>query len=271
MLVFPNAKINLGLNILAKRNDGFHDIATVFYPIGLSDILEISESETGKVEWVNTGLTVDCEAEKNLVVKAYQLLNEQFNLPAVTLHLHKVVPFGAGLGGGSADAAFALVALNAYFSLGLSKAELAAKAACLGSDCAFFVYNEPCVASGRGEILSPIELSLKGKHILLLTPEVHVSTATAYAGVTPNVPQLLPSEIVKMDISQWKHELKNDFEASVFQKFPELKYWRDKLYDEGAVYASMSGSGSSLFGIFDRTPPTLEATHHCFVWQGELK
>lgn len=270
MLVFPNAKINLGLNILRKRADGFHDISTVFYPIGLSDILEITTNSNADVEWVNTGLSVDCPADKNLVVKAYRLLQQKFDLPGVILQLHKVIPFGAGLGGGSADAAFALVALNEHFNLNLSKAELAQMAATLGSDCAFFVYNQACTASGRGEILTPIDLSLKDKHLLLITPQVHVSTATAYAGVKPYEPTILPEEIVKKDVAEWKNYLVNDFETSVFAQFPELKYWRDKLYDEGAVYAAMSGSGSSLFGIFEQEPPQLEATHHCFVWQGKL-
>jgi len=270
MLVFPNAKINLGLNILRKRADGYHDISTVFYPIGLSEMLEITLNDKSEIEWVNTGLPIDCEMEKNLVVKAYRMLDAQFNLPGVIMQLHKTIPFGAGLGGGSADAAFALVALNEFFKLGLSKQELASFAANLGSDCAFFVYNQACVASGRGEILSPIDFSLKGKHLLLITPQVHVSTAMAYAGVTPSIPPILPEYIVQKDIQEWKDYLVNDFEKSVFASFPELKYWRDKLYEEGALYAAMSGSGSSLFGIFDQTPPVLQATHHCFVWQGEL-
>jgi 4-diphosphocytidyl-2-C-methyl-D-erythritol kinase len=271
MVVFPNAKINLGLNILRKRPDGYHDISTVFYPIGLSDILEITEQKKPGAEWVNTGLKVDCPAEKNLAVRAYILLQKDFNLPGVVMQLHKVIPFGAGLGGGSSDAAFALTALNSFFGLNLSTEKLAAMAATLGSDCAFFVYNSPCSASGRGEILAPVNFNLKGKHLLLIKPDIHVSTAQAYAGVTPRISSVLPEEIVFQPVEKWKDLLVNDFEESVFRQFPELRRLRNSLYEAGAVYAAMSGSGSSIFGLFEAEPPHIKGIDGLFVWKEMLE
>jgi 4-diphosphocytidyl-2-C-methyl-D-erythritol kinase len=271
MVVFPNAKINLGLNILRKRPDGYHDISTVFYPIGLSDILEITKQEKPGVEWVNTGLEIDCPAEKNLAVKAYNLLHKEFDLPGVIMQLHKIIPFGAGLGGGSADAAFALTALNSFFELNISTEKLAVMAATLGSDCAFFVYNRPCKASGRGEILEPVDLSLKGKYLLLIKPDVYVSTAQAYAGVTPRIPLVLPEEAISQPVEKWKDLLINDFEESVFRQFSQLGELRDKLYAVGAFYAAMSGSGSSIFGLFDSEPPQIEGIDGLFVWKELLE
>ena len=252
MISFPNAKINLGLNIVERRPDGYHNIETVFYPIPLTDVLEIVPAVDGAQTTLNCyGNPVDCPPEKNLVMKACRLMQERYNLPAVSMHLYKHIPDGAGLGGGSSDAAHALIMLNKLFHLGLTDDELAAMAVKLGADCAFFIYNRPMLATGIGDVLSPIDVTLKGKIILLVKPPVGVDTRTAYSRVTPQAPTIPLTDIISRPLPSWDGLLVNDFEPSVFAALPQLWLIKARLLDAGAQYAAMSGSGSTIFGIFD--------------------
>ena len=251
MIKFPNAKINLGLNIVNRRPDGYHDIETVFYPIALTDIVEVVQAKGNESTLTTSGRPVNCPVEKNLVMKAYRSLEKEFNLPPVDIYLRKNIPDGAGLGGGSSDAASVLLILNEMFSLNLSNEQLATRAARLGADCAFFIYNTPMMATGIGDILSLIDVQLKGKTLLLVKPNVSVPTAEAYSRVTPKPSEIELSEILSKPICEWKNLLKNDFEPSVFSAHPELSLIKEQIYGFGAEYASMSGSGSSIFGIFE--------------------
>jgi len=287
MIAFPNAKINIGLNVVAKRTDGYHDIETVFYPVLLQDALEIKPMrpldpaqlrkrlEAGllvqpddvfmpyrlfpKKEDIPccslemTGNEFPFKAADNLVVKAYLMLQQDFDLPSIDIRLHKHIPSGAGLGGGSSDCAFMISLLNRRFNLRMRESMMERYAARLGSDCAFFISNTPSIATGRGEILNPISLSLKGYTILLVKPDVSVSTAEAYAGVTPHKPETALTDAVMRPVSEWKDYVFNDFEPSVFAKYPLLGEIKQKLYALGAEYAAMTGSGSTVYGIF-RTP-----------------
>ena len=250
MVVFPNCKINLGLNVVRKRADGYHDIETVFYPVSLKDALEVIRST--ELSFNLTGLPVDGKEENNLCVKAYHLLKKDFpDLPPVNIHLHKAIPMGAGVGGGSADGAFMLMLLNKKFQLQLSQKELISYALTLGSDCPFFVINSPCLASGRGENLIPVQLDLSSYKIVLINPAIHVSTKEAFSKLSPAIPAKSVQQIIQQPITTWKEELKNDFEESVFQLHPAIKDVKKQLYDSGALYAAMSGSGSSVYGIFN--------------------
>lgn len=252
MITFPNAKINLGLNIVSRRPDGYHNIETVFYPIPLTDALEIVPSRSGATTLTCYGRKVDCPVEKNLVMKACRLLQAQCGLPAVDMFLYKHIPDGAGLGGGSSDASHVLTMLNSMFSLGLSANELKALASTLGADCAFFIENRPVMATGIGNVFAPVEVDLKGKFLFLVKPDVSVSTAQAYAQVTPKLSQEPLARILAHPIEQWQSGgLKNDFEPGVFAQFPELGEVKQAIEQAGALYCSMSGSGSSIFGIFD--------------------
>lgn len=252
MLCFPNAKINLGLNILNKRPDGFHNIETLFVPVyQYRDILEIVHSN--KPAMVQYGLSYEGEPTDNLCYKAYLLMEKEFHISPVEIHLYKQIPVGAGLGGGSADAAFTLKALNTLFNLKLSDETLSQLAVELGSDCPFFIYNRPMLASGRGEILSKFEhIDLSNYEIHIISPQIHVSTKEAYSGIIPHKPKESLIDVLSQPIENWKNLLINDFEESVFAKHPELALLKDDLYKQGAIYASMSGSGSSLYGIFTK-------------------
>ena len=251
MICFPNAKINLGLQILRKREDGFHEVRTCMYPIAVKDALEIHVSD--QFSFKQSGKTLDNIPEDNIIVKTYRLLQHKINnLPELNIHLLKSIPFGAGLGGGSADAAFFMTTLVQMLGLNISTAQQEEWIAEIGSDCSFFIKNKPAIASGRGEILRPIDLDLSSYTIQLIAPNIHVSTATAYAGVVPDEEQGNLEAILKQDIKEWKAALINDFEKSVFEKEPVLAQIKEQLYDQGALYASMSGSGSSLFGIFPK-------------------
>jgi len=251
MVSFPNCKINLGLNIVNKRDDGYHDLETVFFPIHLKDSLEIIEKE--KFEFSTSGFSIEGEPEKNLCIKAYNLLKKDFpQLSAVKMHLHKAIPMGAGLGGGSADGAFTLKLLNKKFDLSLSEKQLINYSLQLGSDCPFFILNKPCFATGRGEILEQTELDLSEYKFLIVQPPVHVSTAWAFSTIKSLKPVKSIKQIIQQSISTWKAELINDFEKPVFERYPEIKNIKDKLYDAGAIYTSMSGSGSSVYGIFKK-------------------
>ena len=251
MVIFPNSKINLGLNIVGKRNDGYHDIETVFFPIHLEDALELIEKE--KFEFSTSGFSIEGEPEKNLCIKAYRLLKNDFpQLPRVQMHLHKAIPMGAGLGGGSADGAFALKLLNKKFELNLSEKQLINYSLQLGSDCPFFILNKPSFATGRGQILEQTGLDLSDFKIIIVHPAIHISTAWAFSNIKPLKPVRSIKQIIQQPISTWKDELLNDFEHPVFAKYPEIKNIKDKLYNEGAIYASMSGSGSAVYGIFKK-------------------
>lgn len=255
MIQFPNCKINLGLSIVSKRSDGYHELETVFYPIKLNDIVEIVRTTPTKelVQFTSTGIQVPGEIANNLCVKAYNLLKEAYPaISAVKIHLHKHIPMGAGLGGGSSDATAVLKILNQLFNLSLTKEQLLYFAAQLGSDCPFFVLDTPSHAIGRGEILTAIECDLSNYTIALIHPGVHVSTSWAFQQLTPSKKEKSIANIVAQPIESWKHELINDFEAPIFQAHPLLAELKEFLYNQGALYASMSGSGSSLFGIFPK-------------------
>ena len=274
MITYPNAKINLGLNIVEKRPDGYHNLETVFYPINLQDALEVNLLE-GEEEFSLkvSGVPIEGEPENNLVVKAYRLLKKDYpEMPAIDIHMYKHIPTGAGLGGGSADAAFMIKLLNDKFKLNLSIEKMEEYAAILGADCAFFIQNKPVFATGIGNIFETIQLSLKGYYLVLVKPDIFVSTKDAFAHIIPTQPTQSLKEIIRMPVETWRATMKNDFEDSVFQKFPEIAAIKDKLYDLGAVYASMSGSGSSVYGIFrEQVEFVDEIFSGCFCRQRALE
>ena len=275
MITYPNAKINLGLNIVEKRPDGYHNLETIFYPINLQDALEVTEleNEEGEYKLKVSGVPIEGDAENNLVVKAYRLLKKDFpDMSPINIHMFKHIPTGAGLGGGSADAAFMIKLLNEKFNLKLSIEKMEEYAAILGADCAFFIQNKPVFASGIGNIFENITLSLKGYYIVLVKPDIFVSTKDAFSHITPIHPNQSLKEIVRMPVETWRATMKNDFEESVFQKYPEIAAIKDKLYDMGAIYASMSGSGSSVFGIFREQVEHIEEVFNgCFCRQRALE
>lgn len=274
MITYPNAKINLGLNIVEKRPDGYHNLETVFYPINLQDALEVNDLEgEGEYTLKISGTPIEGELDNNLVVKAYRLLKKDFpNMGSINIHMYKHIPTGAGLGGGSADAAFMLKLLNEKFKLNLSTEKLEEYAAILGADCAFFIQNKPVFASGIGNIFEEINLSLKGYYLVLVKPDIFVSTKDAFANIIPMKPNHSLKEIIRMPVETWRATMKNNFEDSVFKKFPEIAAIKDKLYDMGAIYASMSGSGSSVFGIFrEQVEHVDEVFSGCFCRQRALE
>jgi 4-diphosphocytidyl-2-C-methyl-D-erythritol kinase len=255
MICFPNAKINLGLNVIARRADGYHDIETVFYPVALSDALEVVPAGGAKGIFRQTGIPLDGNPADNLVMKAFRLLSATYKIPETDVYLLKKIPAGAGLGGGSADAALMLKLLNDYAQLGLPDDKLERLAASLGADCAFFIRNRPAFASATGQALENVTLNLSGYHLLLVKPDIHISTREAYAQVQPGRPKHPLKTIVRYPIDRWKELMINDFEQSIFQQYPAIQNIKTQLYNAGAVYASMSGSGSAVFGIFkDRIP-----------------
>lgn len=268
MIVFPNAKINLGLHIVNKRNDGFHEIESCLYPIPVTDALEMLPSE--KMSFNSSGNTIPGPSSDNLILKAYQVLKADFpQLPPVAVHLHKNIPIGAGLGGGSADAAFSVTMLNELFDLGMESNKLEKYASQLGSDCPFFIQNQPKLVHGRGEILNPVDLSLSGNWIYLVHPGIHISTKDAYAGVIPKAPSQSLKVILK-DKEDWKEQLVNDFEDSIFKKQPIIRAIKSRLYESGAFYAAMSGSGSSVFGLFKNPPKQVKFPEEYFQFCKEL-
>ncbi|PKP11850.1 MAG: 4-(cytidine 5'-diphospho)-2-C-methyl-D-erythritol kinase [Bacteroidetes bacterium HGW-Bacteroidetes-4] len=275
MIVYPNAKINLGLSIVNKRPDGFHSIETVMYPIPLFDKITLIpiENYTGaeKLVFSSSGLTIDGELENNLIVKAFKLINDDLNIAPTQIHLEKNIPFGAGLGGGSADCAFTINALNQLYDLKLTNKQMEYYAAQLGSDCPFFIKNKPALAKGRGEMLSEISVNLKGWHLALVIPPVGINTKQAYSLVEPKTPKKPVEETIKQHIEQWKHNLENDFEISVYKQLPEIEQVKTTLYELGAAYASLSGSGSASFGIFN-TVLNIKAyfPENYFVWTSQL-
>lgn len=273
MLIYPNAKINVGLNVLSKREDGYHDLETVFYPVNLQDAIEVHQLKDSAEPYRLhvSGMPIEGEAKDNLVVRAYELLKAKHELPPIDIHLFKHIPTGAGLGGGSSDGAFMIKLLNEKFKLNISKEEAAHYASQLGADCAFFIEDKPVLATGRGECFEPIGLSLKGYYVVIVKPEVSVSTRDAFAHITPRHPEVSIKDIVSMPIETWREALKNDFEQSIFVKHPEIAAIKDEMYELGAVYASMSGSGSAVYGLFKEQVKEVEQKFGgCFCRQREL-
>ena len=250
MVAFPNAKINFGLNVINKRADGYHNLETCFYPIGWSDILEVIPGEN--LDFSSSGIIIPGNPKENLCIKAYQLLKQDFEIPPVKIHLHKIVPIGAGLGGGSSDAAYTLKLLNNLFKLNLDQVRLSNYAATLGADCAFFIQNTPLFAIEKGDVFQETSISLKGYYLVVIYPGIHVSTSLAYKGIVPSQTSKQIGKALSKDIGQWKLILENDFENTVFKQFPIIKEIKNQLYKQGALYASMSGSGSAVYGIFDK-------------------
>ena len=256
MITFPDCKINLGLNVVERRPDGYHNLETVFYPVPITDALEVQAMDELFPSAVDcdlkvTNLVIEGDEQRNLVVRAYQLLKQDFpQLPRVHVHLYKNIPTQAGMGGGSSDCAFMLSLLNEQFALGLSKQQLIGYAARLGADCAFFILNEPAYAEGIGERLQPVDLRLQGMYLAVVRPDIPVSTKEAFSLIKPQRPAKNCRDIVMQPVETWREELKNDFEQSVFALHPEIALIKQQLYEQGAVYAAMSGSGSAVFGLF---------------------
>ena len=268
LITFPACKINLGLRITEKRPDGFHNLQSCFYPVGWQDALEIIPSEN--FQFSSSGLPIPGDLATNLCVRAYNLLKADFDLPPVLMHLHKIVPIGAGLGGGSADAAFTLTLLNERFALGLSVTQLENYARLLGSDCAFFIQNRPLYCVEKGDIFSEISVDLTGCYSVLVYPNLAISTAEAYAGVRPRQPEISLFEQFHAPVAAWRDIIHNDFEDSLFPRYPLLAQIKQQLYDAGAVYASMSGSGSTVYGIFN-APVAIPNQFSAYrVWEGKL-
>ncbi|MFN6335820.1 MAG: 4-(cytidine 5'-diphospho)-2-C-methyl-D-erythritol kinase [Sphingobacteriales bacterium] len=258
MIVFPNCKVNLGLHVVQKRPDGYHDLQTVFFPLPFRDILEILPSSSFALH--STGLTIPGDPASNLCVKAYQLVKDRFpELPPVHIHLHKIIPMGGGLGGGSSNGSFTLLALNEIFDLKLARKDLLEMSIQLGSDCPFFIMNEPSYATGRGEQMKPVDINLKGYYIILVLPGIHVSTAQAFSGIIPKKPKTDLEHNIGMAPDSWKDWLINDFEDSVFLQFPAIEVIKSWLYQQGAVYASMTGTGSTVYGLFKEKPALAQA------------
>ena len=290
MICHPNAKINLGLNVTERRPDGYHNLETIFYPIPICDTLSVeiaTEASSGSDRNIfptqcniitqecddyilrTAGIDIDCPAEKNLIIKALRLLKKEFDIPRLQIDMYKQIPSGAGLGGGSSDAAYMMRTLNEMFHLQLSHPELEERAATLGADCAFFIRNEAVFATGIGNIFTPCDISLQGWTLVLVKPEVFVSTKEAYAGITPHHPDTSITDIILRPIEEWKETLKNDFEEGIFKLHPIVANIKEELYRLGADYAAMSGSGSSVFGLF-RTPLNeiqLESTFGKHFWK----
>lgn len=266
MLGFSNAKINLGLNVVKKRPDGYHNIESVFYPVPWADILEVLPAET--FSFTSSGLPIPGEADQNLVVKAWNLLSPPTN--KVKIHLHKILPMGAGMGGGSSNGALALQLINDVLHLNLTTRQLRLFAGQLGSDCPFFIENRPAFCYGRGTESEAIDLSLRGKFLVMVNPGIHISTAEAYAGITPRKPEISIKEIIRQPVAEWKDVLVNDFEASLLRKYPLINHIKEIFYAHGALYTSMTGSGSTIYGIWNQ-PIDIQALFPKFTyWSGLL-
>lgn len=266
MVIFPNCKINLGLHITGKRPDGFHELETVFYPVPLKDIFELVTAT--ELQFDSTGLSIPGNPDNNLCIKAYHLLKQDFpHLPPVHMHLHKMIPMGAGLGGGSADGAFALQLLNEKYKLNIPAQQLIEYAAKLGSDCPFFIINKACYATGRGEILKPIQLDLSNHYFVLVNPGIHVNTKWAFEQIIPGPSKQNIVSILEQPIEEWRKYLFNDFEEPITKAHPMIGVIKDQLYQLGASYAAMSGSGSTLFGIFKTKPSDkIKSAFDCSVF-----
>ena len=253
MIVYPNGKINIGLRILKKRDDGFHNIESVFYPVPIVDVLEITktgENQENSISFTSSGIDIPGQAYSNIIIKAYYLINNDYPLPAIHVHLHKQIPIGAGLGGGSADAAFFIKALNTFDELNLSFGEMHHYAKQLGSDCSFFINNKPALALQKGDDIEPVALDLKGCFLVLVYPNIHISTQEAYAGVNPSEEGDSLEDLINLPMSEWKSKISNQFEDHIAKKYPVIDEIKSTLYEHDAIYASMTGSGSAVYGIF---------------------
>jgi 4-diphosphocytidyl-2-C-methyl-D-erythritol kinase len=273
MVCFPNAKINIGLNITEKRSDGFHNLESVFYPVGLCDVLEVIENgnTSEQICLQSSGISIPGDFSGNSCVKAYHLISRDYPLPRVKVHLHKIIPIGSGLGGGSSDAAFFIKLLNDKFEIGLSWGEMHNYARQTGSDCSFFINNRPAYAIGKGDQYETFQYSLKGYWVVLIYPNIHIKTADAYLHVSPKMSvSSLEDDVLTLPVEKWKNVIKNDFEESVFNQYPLIGTIKQELYDAGAVYASLSGSGSCLFGLFGRRIIPENKFRDYFVWQEAL-
>jgi len=267
MIVYPNAKINLGLNVVERRADGFHNIETIFFPIALKDALEIVVAPDRKFSFTTSGLSIPGNPENNLCVKAWKLLSEEYHLPPVKIHLHKVIPMGSGLGGGSSDGAFTIRLLDSLFSLNLPSETMKARAAQLGSDCPFFIGNTPVYAYGKGDEFVSVDLRFPDLKVMVAVPGIHVNTAAAYGMIRPEKPARNVMDLVSKPLHEWKDLLKNDFEKPVFREYPRINEIKTTFYEKGAVYASMSGSGAAVFGFFPSVVPTEASLRDCFIWK----
>ncbi|MEA1887753.1 MAG: 4-(cytidine 5'-diphospho)-2-C-methyl-D-erythritol kinase [Bacteroidota bacterium] len=269
MTSFPNAKINIGLNIISKRQDGYHNIESLFYPVGAKDALEFVMQSPGKDydELIVTGIETGCNMEENFVIKAIKLLRKEYSIPFLKIHLHKVIPPGSGLGGGSSDAAFMLKYLNRYFSLNIDNQGLIDLSLKIGSDCAFFINNKPALIRGRGEVIKEIGFSLEGKYLLLVYPGIPISTAEAYSMVNPRMPDKSIAEGIKQAVSEWRSTIKNDFQDIIIDRYPLIGKIINKIYNEGALYCSLSGSGSTVYGIFEALPSSSTIDDY-WTWRG---
>jgi len=269
MITFPNAKINIGLFVTEKRTDGFHNIETILFPVELFDVLEIIKSPDSHFSFSQSGLQISGDPKNNLVVKAYHLLKRECQLSEVHIHLHKKVPMGAGLGGGSANAAFAIKLLNDLFNINLADKKMQDLARQLGSDCAFFIKNQTALAFEKGDVFEPISLDLSGYYFTIIKPNIHISTPEAYSWVKPSKKEYPIKSIINLPINKWKDNLQNDFEEEVFKRFPEIESIKNKLYNLGAEYSCMTGSGSAVFGIFEKEIDLSKNFSDCFIWQGK--
>ncbi len=269
MLFFTNAKINIGLNIVEKRPDGFHNLETLFYPIQIKDALEFVETQ-GKTTVQTSGIKLSVPEEENICYKAYKLMAKYYKLPQLNIHLHKVVPIGAGLGGGSANAAILMKELNNAYNLGISIKRLEELASYIGSDCPFFIQNKAVFARGRGEVFETVDLDLSNYYIYIIKPDISISTSAAFAGITPHKPAVSIKKLISKPIEQWRDYIINDFENNIFKQHPMLGEIKQNMYDIGAVYASMSGSGSAVYGIFSQEPKLIAKYKDVFNWIGKL-
>ncbi len=273
MICFPNAKINIGLNVINKRSDGYHNIETVYYPVGLCDVLEFVEDESRpnrECGLKSTGISINGNMDDNLIIRAYKLLNQYSELPGLSVHLHKIIPIGAGLGGGSSDGANMLKSINRFFKLKIGNDDLEVLAAKIGMDCPFFINNKPVFAFERGDRLGEVEIDLSGYFILLVYPGIPISTPEAYADAQPSEQPGRLFDLINEPVSCWNETIKNDFEPGIFNKYPGLKKIKDQLYELGALYASMSGSGSAIYGLYTNLPEIPASFEGFYTWTGRL-
>jgi 4-diphosphocytidyl-2-C-methyl-D-erythritol kinase len=270
MISFPNAKINLGLRILNARDDGYHNLESIMCPVNMQDALEIIRKPPAPFSFTTSGMEIPGSPDDNLCVRAYRMMKKKFDLPGVIMHLHKVIPMGAGLGGGSSDAASAIMMLNDLFRLGLDRDTLMDLALEIGSDCPFFIENRPVLATGRGEVLAPLSLSIQALHIHIIKPPFHIDTASAYSATKPGQSEKSLSKLIQLPVDQWRNHIYNDFEEYAFERFPELGNIKNTLYDKGALYASLTGSGSAVFGLFKDETDLKETFREYFTWAGQL-
>ncbi len=271
MISFPNGKINIGLSITEKRKDGFHNIETVMVPVNINDVLEIIVSPRKVLSFTRTGIHLEGNPLDNLVCKAFYLLKKDFNLPEVEIHLHKVIPSGAGLGGGSSDAAFTIRMINQLFGLNLSESQMEDYARTLGSDCAFFIKNKPALAAGKGDVFENICPDLEKYYLVIVKPDLHISTPEAYSWIQPKLKEIPLKDLIAAPMINWKHTVINDFEMEIIKRYPGIKTIRDKLYESGAIYTSLTGSGAAVYGIFSERIELAKGFPDCFVWGGYLK